>query len=154
MPHPALGTMGRIQSKADVVSSLADPDALSCDHGWQVLPQCQSRGAISFLPPPYLQCILDPEFDKERPHVSKRWEECINPLRKSGCSKEHGFFFQKFPSDFLSDLRVYLENCQLFEEYGPLEGIWPQGAVFPQATSSPAGMAGLRAIVQKTHGAT
>lgn len=44
------------------------------------------------------------------------------------------FFFQKFPSDFLSDLRVYLENYQLFEENGLPEGIWlcPRGQLLLQ----------------------
>lgn len=80
----------------------------------------------------------------------KRWEECTGIPRKSGCSKEHGFFFQKFPSDFLSDLRVYLKTANYLRSMDPRGHLAP-GAVFPQATS-PAGMAGLRAIVLKTHG--
>ena len=43
------------------------------------------------------------------------------------CSKEHGLYFQKFPSDVLCDLSVYLENYQLSGENGLPEGIWPQG---------------------------
>lgn len=42
-------------------------------------------------------------------------------------SKEQSLHFQEFPSDFWSDLRVYLENYQLFGEMEPQRILSPGG---------------------------